>query len=108
MTLTLLLALVGVAQRYRETDAGPAAQPPPVQPVTSPPARPTSSPPDAPGTLHEGMIEAPRAAAPVAAFTASASPGDAPPANAGVTRRPVKPPPRAAFTPPFQLPGEKN
>lgn len=115
LSLTLLVVLIGVARRYRETDTRSAAEAPagtvvispppaPVEPVTSPPPRPTL---EAPSVL----VEAPPVAVPVVASTRSASASDAPVANAGAARRPVKPlplPPRATFTPPFQLPGEKN
>jgi hypothetical protein len=107
--LGLLLALMGVAERYREplADGGLSVKTPAEPRVIAPP-------------VHEAargvLVEAPRTApqpvsneAPASSSAAPASSSAAPASSAEALRRPVRaPPPRAAFTPPFQLPGEKN
>ena len=65
-----------------------------------------------PATRPHPVVEAPRPAPPPP--TVAPSPPSPPPASHGVAHRPVRTPPprspspRATFTPPFQLPSEKN
>jgi hypothetical protein len=103
----LLLVLVGVAERYREpvADGSLAAKTRAATVVNAEPPLPVQP------AMPSPFVEAPRVAVlPVSSSPASSAASSAPPASNGeALRRPAKtPPPRATFTPPFQLPGEKN
>jgi len=109
LVLVLLLVVGGIAQRIRPrgespVDArGPASRPPvpisvaPPLPTFAPAPRPQAvSPPE---SAAAAATPAPAAPAPTSAPRPAVQPARPPPASA---------PPRATFTPPFQLPGEKN
>jgi hypothetical protein len=111
--LVLLVLLVGLVQRLR-APAAPATDGVISRELAAPPVpAPVTEVERAPAGRPGVVIEPPVAAVSTTVLAPVAESVPPPPtASAEVARRPVRPPPppptKSTFTPPFQLPGEKN
>ena len=112
VVLALLLFVVGIAQRFRPHGDAVVDEGAPVRSpifVTPPPPVEPAAPTAVATAPHAQVAPPPVAPAPTATATAATAAQTAKPTAQPARPPPVAPaPPRATFTPPFQLPGEKN
>jgi hypothetical protein len=106
--LVLLVLLVGLVQRLRAPAAPAASGVSSREHAAQPEPTPAVVVEHAPATRPGPVIEPPVAVVP----KVDSAPAPATTASAEAARRPPRPPPapspKSLFTPPFQLPGEKN